>query len=92
MKNLKQQIDQFILDNIDLHASELVVLIKEKFGEQYTESGIRTKKHRLQKSNSEMELNPVTAIEQENKPKYFIYLLSQFSRILMVAYLKKRKV
>lgn len=72
MKNLKQQIDLFILENIDKSAGDLVVLIKDKFGEKYTESGIRTKKHRLQKSNSEMELNPVTAIEQEEKPKYII--------------------
>lgn len=72
MKNQKQLINEFILQNIDLHASELVALIAEKFGEKYTEAGIRTKKHRLQKSNEDFELNPVTAIEQEEKPKYFI--------------------
>lgn len=72
MKNLKQQIDLFILENIDKSAGDLVVLIKDKFGEKYTESGIRTKKHRLQKSNQDLELNPVSAIEQEEKPKYFI--------------------
>lgn len=72
MKNHSKQIDQFILDRIDMTSGELAKLIFEEFGEKYTESGIRTRKHRLKKTLPNGELEPVVAIEQEDKPKFFI--------------------
>ena len=49
MKNLKQKIDMFILERIDMSSSELASLIFSEFGEKYTNTGIRTLKHRLRK-------------------------------------------
>jgi len=49
MKNQKQKIDLFISENMSMSASDLIVKVRELYGENYTEAGIRTIKHRLRK-------------------------------------------
>lgn len=60
MKNQSKKIDQFILDRINMEASELASLIFSEFGEKYTPEGIRTRKFRLRKGKPEetQETNP----------------------------------
>ena len=66
MKNTSQQIDQFILERLNMSASELSKLIFAEFGEKYTDAGIRTRKPRLKNKSVDAEnAEPVA----QNAPK-----------------------
>ena len=82
MKNLKQQIDIFVAERLNMSASELSKLIFEQFGEKYTDAGIRTLKHRLRKNQ------PVQKMHQlKYKPNHLLKFVA--ITLLSIGYQKQ---
>lgn len=61
-------IDKFIQENLDLSNADLATALKNKFGETYSESGVRVRRHRAMKTNIEVEQKPVqTYVERKQE-------------------------